>query len=135
MVALAFQLTCHEVVCGLLRARRMRIKKLLCSIIFVLVVNAASLAQGTRDRSLEARAQQLEPFIIDSARRYSIDPRILWSLCFVESRFKIDALSPKGARGPMQFMPDTAVRYGLNNPHAPRASIDAAARYLRDLLN
>jgi hypothetical protein len=34
----------------------------------------------------------------------------------------------------MQFMPDTAVRYGLRNPHDPKTAIDAAARYLRDLL-
>ena len=34
----------------------------------------------------------------------------------------------------MQFMPDTARRFGLQNPHDPRAAIDAGARYLRDLL-
>jgi hypothetical protein len=34
----------------------------------------------------------------------------------------------------MQFMPATASRYGLQNPHDPRSAIDAAARYLRDLL-
>ena len=34
----------------------------------------------------------------------------------------------------MQFMPETAARYGLNNPHDPKAAIDAAARYFRDLL-
>jgi Transglycosylase SLT domain len=31
-------------------------------------------------------------------------------------------------------MPETAARYGLSNPHDPEAAIDAAARYLRDLL-
>ena len=76
----------------------------------------------------------MEPFIIESAKRYGIDVRILRTMCFVESRFRVDAVSPKGARGPMQFMPDTAVRYGLINPHDPKAAIDAAARYLRDLL-
>jgi soluble lytic murein transglycosylase-like protein len=34
----------------------------------------------------------------------------------------------------MQFMPDTAKRFGVRNPHDPRQAIDAAARYLRDLL-
>lgn len=34
----------------------------------------------------------------------------------------------------MQFMPDTAKRFGLKNPHDPKEAIDAAARYLRDLL-
>ncbi|MDX6499584.1 MAG: hypothetical protein QOG23_2844 [Blastocatellia bacterium] len=72
--------------------------------------------------------------ILESAKRYGIDPRILSVLCFIESRYQLDAISPKGARGPMQFMPDTARRYGLQNPHDPRAAIDAAAHYLRDLL-
>ena len=84
--------------------------------------------------SLQERARQLEPFILESAKRYGIDPRILSSVCFIESRYRLDAISPKGARGPMQFMPDTARRYGLQNPHDPRAAIDAGARYLRDLL-
>jgi len=105
------------------------------AIVFVLLMSASALAQAGRDSSLQTRAQQLEPFILASARRYGIDPQILWALCFVESRFKIEAISPKGARGPMQFMPDTAARYGLANPHDPPAAIDAAARYLRDLLN
>jgi len=34
----------------------------------------------------------------------------------------------------MQFMPATAARYGLRDPHNPEQAIDAAARYVRDLL-
>jgi soluble lytic murein transglycosylase-like protein len=34
----------------------------------------------------------------------------------------------------MQFMPATAARYGLRDPHDPEQAIDAAARYFRDLL-
>jgi soluble lytic murein transglycosylase-like protein len=94
------------------------------------------MAQAGRDPepSFLERATQLEPLIIDSAKRYGIDPRILRSLCFIESRFRLNAVSPKGARGPMQFMPETAARYGLKNPNNPKAAIDAAAHYLRDLL-
>jgi len=57
----------------------------------------------------------------------------------VESAGQPTALSPKGARGIWQFMPDTARRYGL----AVTANVDerievvkstvAAARYLHDL--
>ncbi len=92
------------------------------------------MAQGTRQPgpSLQERSRQLEPLILESAKRYGIDPRILSSVCFTESRYRLDAISPKGARGLMQFMP--ARRYGLQNPHDPRAAIDAGARYLRDLL-
>src|SRR5688572_30176346 len=91
-------------------------------------------AQPRRDYALQQRAQSLEPYIIGSARRHGIDPRILRVLCYLESRFRLNAISPKGARGPMQFMPETAARYGLKNPHDPKGAIDAAARYVRDLL-
>src|SRR5215831_14663503 len=109
------------------------IQKLIRSFVWVLVLGASVMAQE-RDESLIQRARSLEPFIVESAQRYGIDARLLWSVCFAESRFRVAAVSPKGARGPMQFMPDTAARYGLINPHDPKAAIDAAARYLRDLL-
>jgi soluble lytic murein transglycosylase-like protein len=94
------------------------------------------MAQSHREvgPSLQERSRQLEPLILASAKRYGIDPRILSGVCFTESRYRLDAISPKGARGLMQFMPDTARRYGLQDPHDPRAAIDAGARYLRDLL-
>lgn len=102
----------------------------------LLLLTATTMAQAGRDPgpTLQERATQLEPLIVESAKRYGIDPRILRTVCFIESRYRLDAVSPKGARGPMQFMPDTARRYGLQDPHDPRAATDAAAHYLRDLL-
>ncbi len=108
-------------------------QKLIRSIVCLLVLSATVMPQQG-DESVTRRARLLEPFIIDSAQRYGVDPRLLWTLCFTESRFKVEAVSLKGARGPMQFMPETAARYGLVNPHDPKAAIDAGARYLRDLL-
>ena len=102
----------------------------------LLLTTATTMAQAGRDPgpTLLERSRQLEPLIVESATRYGIDPRILRSVCFIESRFQLDVVSPKGARGPMQFMPETAARYGLKNPYDPKAAIDAAAHYLRDLL-
>lgn len=110
---------------------------LLRSLAVLLFVSATSLAQARTqsDLSMQQRASELEPLIVQAATRYGIDPRLLEMICFVESHFKVDAVSPKGARGLMQFMPETAARYGLTNPHDPKAAIDAAAHYLRDLLN
>jgi len=103
-------------------------------LVLLLLVGTSINAQQPADFSIKQRAQSLEPYFLDSAKHYGIDPRILRVLCYLESRFRLTAISPKGARGPMQFMPETAARYGLNNPHDPRAAIDAAARYFRDLL-
>lgn len=111
-------------------------RKLFLSVALLLFLATNVAPQSRRDEglSLQARAQQIEPFIKESSRRYGIDARILRILCFIESRYRLDAVSPKGARGPMQFMPDTAKRFGVRDPHDPREAIDAAARYLRDLL-
>lgn len=110
------------------------IQKLVHALVLLLLVGFSINAQQRTNYSIQQRAHSLEPYFVDSARRYGIDPRILRVLCYLESRFRLNAISPKGARGPMQFMPETAVRYGLSNPHDPKMAIDAAGRYFRDLL-
>ena len=52
----------------------------------------------------------------------------------MESNFKKDAISPKGAAGWFQFMPATAKEYGLDDPSDFHASADAAGRKMRDLM-
>ncbi len=55
--------------------------------------------------------------------------RLIWQ----ESRFKQRAVSHAGARGVAQFMPATAVMFGLHNPFDPIASVAASGRFLREL--
>ena len=111
-------------------------QKLIRLLPLLLLLTTPIMAQSSREPgpSLQQRAQSLEPLIIESARRYGLDPRVVSIVCFLESRYQPTAISPKGARGSMQFMPATALRYGLLNPQDPRASIDAGAHYLHDLL-
>jgi soluble lytic murein transglycosylase-like protein len=86
---------------------------------------------------IRARAAQYEPVIAAAAARNRVDPRLLWTIAFLESRFKPGVVSYKNgqpcAYGMMQFIPSTAAQYGLQNPYDARASIEAAARYVRDL--
>jgi hypothetical protein len=64
---------------------------------------------------------------------------LLQAVAQVESGGNPQALSPKGARGLMQFMPETARRYGLRVDRQVDERLDpvksqiAAARYLSDL--
>ena len=110
------------------------VHKIHCVTLTMMCVVMIVAAQDRHDRALHERAIRLEPFIVAAAQRYGVDARILRAICFIESRYRINAVSPKGARGPMQFMPETAARYGLRDPHDPEHAIDAAARYFRDLL-
>jgi soluble lytic murein transglycosylase-like protein len=83
------------------------------------------------------RARSYEPLIAAAAERYAVDPRLLWTIAYLESRFRQGAISYKEGKpcayGMMQFTAPTAARYGLKDPHSVREAIDAAARYVRDL--
>lgn len=98
---------------------------------------------GVRDRKhrrfrantrMRERAHLYEPYIAAAARKYAVDPRVLWTLAYLETRFRPELVSPKRAQGLMQFMPGTAARFNLKNPHDPAGAIDAAARYVRELM-
>ena len=84
------------------------------------------------------RVDQLRPTIEPILREEGV-PTELSAVVLVESGGLPTALSPKGARGVWQFMPDTARRYGLVVSAATDERLDiakstrAAARYLRDL--
>jgi soluble lytic murein transglycosylase-like protein len=77
----------------------------------------------------------VDNFIVESGRRNSVDPLLLYSIMHQESSFKARALSNKGARGLMQLMPGTASRFGVTNIWDPKQNIEGGARYMRFLLN
>lgn len=79
--------------------------------------------------------EQLEAGLFDAASRYAIDPNIARRQINRESGFNPNAVSPAGAKGIAQFMPDTARRFGLANPFDPIASFDAWGRYMRSNLD
>src|ERR1043166_7804111 len=74
-------------------------------------------------------------FIVDSGKRNSVDPLLLYSIMHQESSFKTRAMSYKGARGLMQLMPPTAVRFGVTNIWDPKQNIEGGARYMHFLLD
>lgn len=77
----------------------------------------------------------LTALVEDAARRHRLDVALLMGVIDVESRFRSDALSPAGAMGLMQLMPQTARRFGVHDPWEPRANIEGGSRYLRHLLD
>ncbi len=79
--------------------------------------------------------ETIDSYIVDSSLRYGIDPLLIYSQMHQESSFKLRATSYKGARGLMQLMPATAIRFGVTNIFDPRQNIDAGVRYMRWLLN
>ena len=70
-----------------------------------------------------------------AAARQGVDPRLVRAVIQVESAFRAEAQSRKGAMGLMQLMPDTAKRYAVDNPYDPGANIEAGVKHLKSLLD
>lgn len=66
-------------------------------------------------------------------KKYGLPKGALYAQMMAESAGNPAAQSPVGAKGLMQFMPDTARQYGVNVKD-PASSIDGAGRYMADLL-
>jgi soluble lytic murein transglycosylase-like protein len=71
----------------------------------------------------------------EAADRYHLDPSLILAVMNAESGYNRMAVSPKGASGLMQLMPETATRFGVKNIFDPRENVLAGASYLRWLLD
>ncbi|MBV9507457.1 MAG: lytic transglycosylase domain-containing protein [Acidobacteriia bacterium] len=69
------------------------------------------------------------------AAEQALPPELIDSVIQVESDYNPYAISPKGARGIMQLIPETARRFGVSNPFDVSQNINGGARYLKYLLN
>jgi soluble lytic murein transglycosylase-like protein len=107
----------------------------------------ASKAKGDRrtHRSLQNTSQEIradtssgqpvEKSIQQAAAKYNLSPELIRSVIRAESNFQVDAVSPAGAKGLMQLMPETAKELGVTNPFDIHQNIDGGARYLRQMLD
>jgi soluble lytic murein transglycosylase len=89
-------------------------------------------------RSAEAPASpalaRFAEHIRATAARYGVDHRLVEAVIVVESGGNPRAVSPKGATGLMQLMPQRAAQLGVRNAFDPYQNLDGGIRHLRDLL-
>nr|WP_116309965.1 lytic transglycosylase domain-containing protein [Cupriavidus taiwanensis] len=85
----------------------------------------------------------VEPLIHQIAGKQDVDPALVKAVMAVESGFNPAAVSPKGAIGLMQVIPDTGARFGVSADARrtieqkladPRTNITAGVRYLSWLM-
>jgi Transglycosylase SLT domain len=82
-----------------------------------------------------SEAMSLGELVEHASQRNKVDAELVLSVIRAESAFRANAISPKGARGLMQLMPQTAMELGVRDPFDPAANVEAGTRYLRQLLD
>jgi len=110
---------------------------ILCTVLPQTVFGQATVLTRTQFSRLTvtARARLFEPTISRIAAEEQVDPYLLWTIAYNETRFRPWLSSRAGAEGLMQFIPATAARFRLFDPFPPEPAIRAAARYIRFLSN
>jgi len=112
----------------------------LCSSAAVVLLGGVSAAhaQPSNSKGVAVATDRIGDFVAEASRRFSIPPSWIRAVMRVESLGDPFALSPKGAMGLMQIMPDTwselRSRYGLGaDPYDAHDNIMAGAAYLREM--
>ncbi|MEO5345710.1 MAG: lytic transglycosylase domain-containing protein [Magnetococcus sp. YQC-9] len=76
----------------------------------------------------------LDRLITKIAIQENLDPDLLRAVVATESDFNNESVSPDGAVGLMQLMPETAKLVGVKNIHNPEQNLRGGARYLGQML-
>lgn len=72
--------------------------------------------------------------IDEAATKHGLDPDLIHAVIQTESEFNPLAVSPVGAQGLMQLMPEVQAELGVTDPFDPRENIMAGSEYLKRLL-
>jgi soluble lytic murein transglycosylase-like protein len=89
--------------------------------------------QADPAQTMAAAPAEVAQAIQDSAQRHAVSAPLAQAVAWQESRFHQDAVSPKGARGVMQLMPETARRLGVDAADL-HGNIDGGVAYLSQML-
>jgi hypothetical protein len=114
----------------------------LCSSTAVVLFIGVSVAHAepivANSNGVVATADPIAVIVAEASHRFAMPSSWIRAVMRAESLDDVRALSPKGAMGLMQIMPETwaelRLRYGLGaDPYDPHDNIIAGAAYLREL--
>ena len=96
---------------------------------------AAAPSWAVQPNGVKPIPEKLLPLLQKVAREYSLGTDLVAAVVATESGFNPGAISPRGAVGLMQLMPDTARRFGVRDIHAIEDNLRGGTAYLRWLMD
>src|SRR5215471_12914367 len=94
-------------------------------------VQQAKALPATADQSSE----RYRPLVESISRNNGVDPNLIDAMIRTESNYNAWAVSPKGAIGLMQLIPETGRRFGVQDFFDPQQNIEGGVRYIKYLLD
>lgn len=88
-----------------------------------------------KKQSISYDKDSVQGMLVEAAKKHGVDSDLVLSLANAESGYRSDAVSPVGAVGVMQLMPETAKDLGVNDSFDPKQNIDGGVRYLKQMLD
>ncbi|MGB8951087.1 MAG: lytic transglycosylase domain-containing protein [Candidatus Aminicenantales bacterium] len=85
-------------------------------------------------KSSDDLRKEYDPLVRNIAEKHGVDVDLVHSVISAESGYNRYAVSPKGALGLMQLMPETAEDYGVRDLFDPGQNIEGGVKYLKDLI-
>ncbi|HMM21560.1 MAG TPA: lytic transglycosylase domain-containing protein [Selenomonadales bacterium] len=98
---------------------------------------AAALSRAERGGAFSTASHRTDiaGMVQAAAKKYNVDGKLALAVATAESGLEPSAVSPAGAAGVMQLMPETAQRLGVRDIYNPQENIDGGVRYLKQMLN
>ena len=90
--------------------------------------------RGVRWEKVALNTQSYHSEIQQAALDNGVESSLIRAIIHAESAYQADAVSPKGAQGLMQLMPQTAKMLQVEDPFNPANNIAGGTRYLAELL-
>ena len=104
-----------------------------CPLLALSPLAPVAIAEPSGD--FKTRQEQHKALINQLAAKYQIDPALVHAVVSVESGYRSNAVSGKGAVGLMQLMPGTAGDMNVTDPYNPANNLEGGIKYLSQQLS
>lgn len=101
---------------------------------FTAALEQALLQEAAQD-SGTAGGSSFEGLIGAASKVFGVDSDLIKAVIQKESEFNPAAVSPKGAVGLMQLMPETAELLGVDDPYNPAKNVYGGTKYLKQMID